>query len=108
MLTQVSTALAIVVPAGAAVGLATTYGILRRWGFPGREIGRAVTLVSLWNQFANLSYPVIAVFLLAVDGWRLADPGHRRLRRRDALGVAVAALAVDPLEQPRWPPASAT
>jgi putative heme transporter len=68
VLTQVATALAIVVPAGAAVGIAGAYRILRRWGFPGREIGRAVTLVSLWNQFANLSYPAIAVVLLAAFG----------------------------------------
>ena len=68
MLTQVSTALSLVVPGGAAVGIAGSYGILRRWGFRGRDIGRGVTLVSLWNQFANLSYPVVAVFLLAVEG----------------------------------------
>ena len=67
-LTQVSTALAIVAPAGAAVGIAGAYGILRGWGFRVREIGRAVTIVSLWNQFANLSYPVIAVVLLAAFG----------------------------------------
>ncbi len=67
-LTQVSTALAMVVPGGAAIGIAGAYGILRRWGFRARDIGRAVTLVSLWNQFANLSYPIIAVVLLAAFG----------------------------------------
>ena len=68
VLTQVATALAMVVPAGAAVGIAGAYGILRRWGYPGRDIGRGVTLVSLWNQFANLSYPAIALVLLAASG----------------------------------------
>ena len=68
VMTQVSTALSIVLPAGAAVGIAGAYGVLRRWGFAGREIARAVTVVSLWNQFANLSYPVIAVALLSVTG----------------------------------------
>ena len=41
MMTQVATALSIVVPAGAAVGIASTYGMLRRWGFPRpRSLGR--------------------------------------------------------------------
>ena len=93
LLTQVSTALSIVIPAGAAVGIAGSYGILRRWGFPGREIGRAVTLVSLWNQFANLSYPVIAVFLLAVSGGDSPVLATAAFIGAAVLGVAVAALA---------------
>lgn len=91
-LTQVSTALAMVVPGGAAVGIAGAYGVLRRWGFQGREIGRAVTIVSLWNQFANLSYPVIAIFLLAVFGESSAVLATAAFVGAVALGVAVAAL----------------
>jgi uncharacterized membrane protein YbhN (UPF0104 family) len=92
LLTQVSTALSIVVPAGAAVGIAGAYGILRRWHFAGRDIGRAVTLVSLWNQFANLSYPVIAVFLLAVSGGSTPVLATAAFIGAAVLGVAVAAL----------------
>ncbi len=93
VLTQVSTALSLVVPGGAAVGIATSYGILRRWGFRGSDIGRAVTLVSLWNQFANLSYPVLAVFLLAVEGSSSAVLATAAFVGAAVLGVAVAALA---------------
>ncbi len=93
LLTQVSTALAMVVPAGAAVGIASAYGILRRWGFERRDIGRAVTLVSLWNQFANLSYPVIAVFLLAAFGGDSPVLATAAFVGAVALGVAIAALA---------------
>jgi putative heme transporter len=92
-LTQLSTALSIVVPAGAAVGIASSYGVLRSWGFPSREIGRAVTLVSLWNQFANLSYPIIAVFLLALTGGNSALLATAAFIGAGVLGVAVAALA---------------
>ena len=92
MLTQVSTALSIVVPGGAAVGIAGAYGILRRWGYPGQKIGRAVTLVSLWNQFANLSYPIIAVFLLAVSGGDSPVLATAAFVGAAVLGVAVAAL----------------
>jgi putative heme transporter len=88
-LTQVSTALSIVVPGGAAVGIAGSYALLKRWGFQGRDIGRAVTLVSLWNQFANLSYPIIAVFLLSASG------GDSPLLATAAfVGVAVLGVAV--------------
>jgi uncharacterized protein (TIRG00374 family) len=92
-LTQVSTALAIVVPAGAAVGIAGAYGMLRRWGFASRDIGRAVTLVSLWNQFANLSYPIIAVFLLTAFGGDSALLATAAFVGVAVLGVAVAMLA---------------
>jgi putative heme transporter len=93
VLTQVSTALSIVVPAGAAVGIASSYAMLRSWGFPSREIGRAVTLVSLWNQFANLSYPIIAVFLLTATGGDSALLATAAFIGVAVLGVAVALLA---------------
>jgi uncharacterized protein (TIRG00374 family) len=92
VLTQVATALAMVVPAGAAVGIAGAYGILRRWGYPGREIGRGVTLVSLWNQFANLSYPAIALVLLAAFGADSPVLATAAFVGAAVLIVAVAAL----------------
>jgi putative heme transporter len=92
VLTQVSTALSLVVPGGAAVGIAGAYGILRRWGFRGRDIGRGVTLVSIWSQFANLSYPVVAVFLLAVEGSSSAVLATAAFVGAAVLGIAVAAL----------------
>jgi putative heme transporter len=91
-LTQLSTALSIVFPGGAAVGIAGSYGVLRSWGFPSREIGRAVTLVSLWNQFANLSYPVIAIILLGATGADFAVLETAALIGAAVLGIAVAAL----------------
>jgi putative heme transporter len=93
VLTQVSTALSIVVPAGAAVGIAGAYGMLRRWGFPTRDIARAVTVVSLWNQFANLSYPIIAVFLLTASGGDSPVLATAAFVGVAILGVAVALLA---------------
>lgn len=93
-LTQIATALSIVVPAGAAVGIAGAYGILRRWGFAPREIARAVTLVSLWNQFANLSYPIIAVFLLTATGGDSALLATAAFVGVAILGVAVTMLVL--------------
>ena len=53
---------------------------------------RGVTLVSLWSQFANLSYPVVAVFLLAVEGSSSAVLATAAFVGAAVLGIAVAAL----------------
>ena len=92
--TQVSTALSIVVPGGLAAGVATSYAMLRRWGFASRDVARAVTLTGLWNQFLNLSFPIIAVFLLNSEGGDTKLLGVVAFVGVAVLGVAVAALAV--------------
>ena len=88
-LTQASTALSIVVPAGAAVGAAGAIGMLRVWGFAARDTARAVTLTSLWNQFLNLSFPIVAVFMLTVVGEQSAA-----LATAAFIGVAVLGIVV--------------
>jgi uncharacterized membrane protein YbhN (UPF0104 family) len=93
-MTQASTALSIVAPGGVAVGMAGQVGILRGWGFAGSLIARAVTLTSLWNQFANLFYPVVAVFLLALSGQPTAVLATAAFVGVAILGVAVAALGL--------------
>jgi putative heme transporter len=93
-LTQASTALSIVAPGGAAVGAAGAYGILRSWGFAAREFTRAVTLTGLWNQFLNLSFPIIAVFLLAITGAQTAALATVAFVGVAVLGVVLAAFCV--------------
>jgi len=88
-LTQASTALSIVLPGGVAVGVAGQYGMTRRWGFSPRAVARAVTLTSLWNQFLNLSYPILAVFLLTAAGEPTAA-----LATAAFIGVAVLGIVV--------------
>jgi putative heme transporter len=94
MMTQASTALSIVMPAGAAVGLAGSYGMLRSLGFPARDVTRAVTLAGLWNQFANLFYPIVAIFLLTVSGGESALLAVTAFVGVAVLGVAVTALVL--------------
>jgi uncharacterized membrane protein YbhN (UPF0104 family) len=88
-LTQASTALSLVLPAGTAAGLGVSFGMLTRWGFPRREIARALTLTSLWNQFLNLAYPIVAVFLLTARGEQTA-----LLATAAFVGVAVLGVVV--------------
>ncbi len=94
MMTQASTALSIVVPGGAAVGIAGSYGMLRGLGFPSRSVTRAVTLVSLWNQFANLAYPIIGLFLLTMTGEDTTILATAAFVGVAILGVAVAGLVL--------------
>jgi putative heme transporter len=90
MITQAATALSLAVPGGAAVGIAGAYGMLRRWGFPPAAVARAVTLVSLWNQLANLAYPIVALFLLTIAGEETAP----LLATAAFVGVAILGVVV--------------
>jgi putative heme transporter len=88
-LTQASTALSIVAPAGAAVGAAGSVAMLHAWRFPARDVARSVTLTTLWNQFLNLLYPVVAVFMLTIVGEQSAA-----LATAAFIGVAVLGVVV--------------
>jgi putative heme transporter len=80
-------ALSQVVPGGAAVNVATQYGMLRKWGFAGRPVVLAVSLTTLWSQFATFVFPVLAIALLSLDG------GHDVTLRTVALaGLAIVAM----------------
>jgi putative heme transporter len=94
MFTQANTALSIVVPGGAAVGIATAYAMLRRAGFAPGAVARSVTLVSLWNQLANLTYPIVALFLLTIAGEETALLATAAFIGVAILGVAIAALVL--------------
>jgi uncharacterized protein (TIRG00374 family) len=88
-MTQASTALSLVAPAGAAVGMAASYSMLRSWGFEGRPVGLAVAVTGIWNQFANLAFPVVALALLTFE-----DEKHPALETAALVGVAVLVVAL--------------
>jgi uncharacterized protein (TIRG00374 family) len=94
MVTQASTALSIVVPGGIAAGVAGSYGILRSWGFSSNGVARAITLTGLWNQFLNLTFPIVAVFLLAITGESTAALATIAFVGVAILGVVVAGFAL--------------
>ena len=89
VMTQASTALSIVSPAGAAVGIAGSYSMLRSWGFGRSEVGLAVGVAGVWNQLANLAFPIVALALLTS-----IDEDHPALRTAAVVGVAVLAVVI--------------
>jgi uncharacterized protein (TIRG00374 family) len=92
--TQASTALSILVPGGIAAGVAGAFGVLRAWGFALGDITRAVTLTGLWNQFLNLSYPIVAVFLLALSGESTAALATVAFVGVAILGIVIAGFVL--------------
>jgi uncharacterized membrane protein YbhN (UPF0104 family) len=93
-MTQLSTALSIVIPAGLAAGMASSYQLLRRWGFSGRQVARGLTLVGLWNQLLNLAFPIVALFLLTASGAETALVATAAFVGAGVLGVAVVGLVL--------------
>jgi uncharacterized protein (TIRG00374 family) len=92
VLTQAATALSIVSPAGAAVGMAGSYTLLRSWGFPRGPVGLAVAVTGVWNQFANLLFPIVALALLTtVDE---SNPGLRTTAFVGVVALVTAAGAI--------------
>ena len=88
-MTQASTALSIVSPAGAAVGMGASYSMLRSWKFATSAVALAVAIAGLWNQLANLAFPVVALGLLT-----LVDEDNPGLRTAALIGFVVLMVAI--------------
>ena len=93
-MSQASASMSIVLPGGGAPGIAASVAILRVWGFPAADVARAVSLASIWNQLANLAYPIVGVFMLSVSGEPTAAVASAAFVGVAILGVAVTALAL--------------
>jgi putative heme transporter len=87
VLSQASTASTYVLPGGAAVGMGASYGMLRAWGFRGKPITLAIAVTGIWNQFAMLGFPILALALLTA-----ANEKHALLQTVAFIGLAVFVL----------------
>jgi uncharacterized membrane protein YbhN (UPF0104 family) len=68
VVTQTSTTVANTMPAGGALAVGVTAAQLASWGFTAGEITLFVGVTGLWNIFAKLAMPAIALALLVVTG----------------------------------------
>jgi len=68
--TSAAGALSIVAPGGAAVAVATQFGMLKSWGLQGRPVALAVALTNIWGQLITYGFPVIAIAGLTAEGGR--------------------------------------
>jgi putative heme transporter len=89
VLTQAATALSMVSPAGAAVGMAGSYSMLRSWGFRAGSVALAVAVTGVWNQLANLVFPIVGLALLTG-----VDQDEPALRTAAFVGLVVLVVVV--------------
>jgi putative heme transporter len=68
VMTQSTTAVTNTVPGGSAIGVGMTYVMLGGWGYSGSRISVAVLVSGVWNAFAKLGLPVLALALVALQG----------------------------------------
>jgi uncharacterized protein (TIRG00374 family) len=68
IMTQATTAITNTVPAGSAIGVGMTYAMLGSWGFSRSRTTIAVLVSGVWNAFAKLAIPVLALALVALQG----------------------------------------
>jgi putative heme transporter len=86
-----TTAVANTVPAGGAVSLGLTYAMLGSWGFSKSRVTLSVLVTGIWNNFAKLAMPIVAVSLLALEG---GAGGGRIVSALIGFGALIAAVAV--------------
>jgi len=86
--TLASTASTYVLPGGAAVGLGVSYGMLRGWGIARQRVPLALALMGIWNQFALLAFPIVALALLT-----LTKEQNPALQTVAFIGVALLVVA---------------
>jgi uncharacterized membrane protein YbhN (UPF0104 family) len=68
-MTQSTTAVANTVPVvGAPIGVGMTYSMLGSWGYSRSRTTTAVLVSGVWNAFAKLGLPVLALALVALQG----------------------------------------
>ncbi|HKC77008.1 MAG TPA: hypothetical protein VKB70_01340, partial [Gaiellaceae bacterium] len=66
--TQASTALTLVLPGGAPLGMALSFGLLRRLRVSAGEAGFAVALTGIWSQAMIFLYPLVGAVLVFGTG----------------------------------------
>jgi uncharacterized protein (TIRG00374 family) len=68
VMTQSTTAVTNTVPGGSAIGVGMTYVMLGQWGYSRSRTSVAVLVSGVWNSFAKLGLPVLALALVALQG----------------------------------------
>src|SRR3954470_2918270 len=86
-----TTAVANTVPAGGAVSLGLTYAMLGSWGFSKSRVTLSVLVTGIFNNFAKLGLPIVAVSLLALEG---GAGGGRILSALIGFGALVTAIVI--------------
>jgi uncharacterized membrane protein YbhN (UPF0104 family) len=85
-----STAVSNTIPGGGAVGIAMSYAMYSSWGFSRTRSSVSLLVTGVWNNFAKLGMPVLALALVAFTGG--GGSGGRIVA--GVLGISALAAAV--------------
>jgi uncharacterized membrane protein YbhN (UPF0104 family) len=66
--TESSTAVSNTLPGGGAIGIGLIYAMFGSWGFSRSRASVSLVVAGVWNNFAKLGLPVLALSLLALQG----------------------------------------
>jgi len=89
--TEASTAVSNTVPGGGAIGIGLNYAMFSSWGFSKSRTSVSLLVSGVWNNFAKLGLPVLALALLALQG---SPSGGRVAAGLLGVGALVAAVVV--------------
>jgi uncharacterized membrane protein YbhN (UPF0104 family) len=98
--TQASTALTTVLPGGAPIGMAISFGFLRRLGVRSGEAGFAVALTGIWSQGLILLYPLVGAVLVLGTG-QLSETTLAIVLASGGAAAVIALLVVVAFRSPR-------
>ena len=91
VMTESTTAVSNAVPAGGAVGIGLTYSMLSSWGFSKSRSTLSAVVTGIWNNFAKLGMPIVALAILALQG---ESGGGRIVAALAGLAGLVGAIVV--------------
>jgi putative heme transporter len=97
--TQASTALTTVLPGGAPLGMALSFGFLRRLRVDRGAAGFAVAVTGIWSQVMILIYPLVGSLLVFATG-ELSSSTAAIAGVSAACGAVIVGLAVAALRSP--------
>ncbi len=83
-----------VVPFGGAVGVGATYAMGMSWGFQAPAITLSILVTGIWNVFAKLVIPVLALVVLVIGGHANGQLVAPAILGVVVVGLGVAALAL--------------
>jgi uncharacterized membrane protein YbhN (UPF0104 family)/membrane-associated phospholipid phosphatase len=91
VVTEASTAVSNTLPGGGALGIALSYEMYGTWGFSKSRASVSLVVSGIFNNFAKLAMPVLALTLLALSG---SPSGGRVVAGLVGIAALTAAVAV--------------
>jgi uncharacterized membrane protein YbhN (UPF0104 family) len=98
--TQASTALTTVLPGGAPLGMAISFGFLRRMRVSSGQAGFAVAVTGIWSQVMIFVYPLVGALLVFATG-NLTSSTAAIAGASAAAGAVIVGLTFAALRSPR-------